>query len=315
MDPSHSLTFGQRCINFGKRQIRDFKRRPKTKYQQSLIDRGWYDLSARSQLPMIFIGGCGRSGTTLLREMLNRHPNIFCGPETSMFGLPFWPNNISKMWNIEEGEIFTQVSQAPNLAVFAEQFYLDQSNKAGKKRSADKTPNNIRVIGKMLTWFPNSRFIHIVRDGRDVACSLRHHPKQKIIDGKIVPSHINRPISECAARWLNDTSSGLAYRSHPRYCEIKYEDLVQSSVPVLKKLCEFIDEDYTDEMLEPSAIGQDSMDIGRLVNNQNSKDKVSTTSMGRWSRDLSSDEKRDFMNVAGELLITMGYVEDHSWAK
>ncbi len=114
---------------------------------------------------------------------------------------------------------------------------------------------------------------------------------------------------------MNDTSSGLAYRSHPRYCEIKYEDLVQSSVPVLKKLCEFIDEDYTDEMLEPSAIGQDSMDIGRLVNNQNSKDKVSTTSMGRWSRDLSSDEKRDFMNVAGELLITMGYVEDHSWAK
>tara|TARA_B110000503_G_C7093676_1_gene390548 strand:- start:452 stop:1399 length:948 start_codon:yes stop_codon:yes gene_type:complete len=314
MESNHSLTFGQRCINFGKRQVRDFKRWPKQKYQRTLVDRGWYDLSARSEMPMIFIGGCGRSGTTLLREMLNRHPNIFCGPETSMFGLPFWPDNISKMWNIDEQKIFHQAQQADNLVEFAEQFYLSQSELAAKVRSVDKTPNNIRVIDKILTWFPNSRFIHIVRDGRDVACSLRHHPKQKIVDGNIVPSEINRPISDCATRWLTDTSSGLVYRNHPRYCEVRYEDLVTNSASTLKKVCGFINEVYTDEMLEPNAGQSDDMDVGRLVNNQNSKDKISAKSVGRWSQDMSSEEKRDFNDVAGELLIAMGYAEDHSWA-
>ena len=314
MEPSHSLTFGRRCINFSKRQVRDFKRRPKLKYQRTLVDRGWYDLSARSEMPMIFIGGCGRSGTTLLREMLNRHPNIFCGPETSMFGLPFWPENISKMWNIDEQKILNQAEKADNLVEFAEQFYLSQSEQAGKARSADKTPNNIRVINKILTWFPNSQFIHIVRDGRDVACSLRHHPKQIIVDGKIVPSKINRPISECATRWLSDTSSGLVYRDHPRYYEVRYENLVNDSVPTLKALCEFINEVYNDEMLEPNSGQLDGMDVGRLVNNQNSKEKISTKSVGRWSQDLSPEEKRDFIDVAGELLIAMGYAEDHSWA-
>jgi hypothetical protein len=67
-------------------------------------------------------------------------------------------------------------------------------------------------------------------------------------------------------------------------------------------------------MLEPNAGQLDSMAVGRLVNNQNSKDEISVKSVGRWSQDLSPEEKRDFIDVAGELLITMEYAEDHSWA-
>lgn len=314
MQSRQSIPLGHRCINFTKRAIRDIKRRPQRKYQRALLDRNWYDLSARSDMPMIFIGGCGRSGTTLLREMLNRHRNIFCGPETSMFGLPFWPNNISKMWNIPEAEIASQASQAENLVDFAGQFYQSQSNAVEKLRAADKTPNNIRVIGKLLTWFPNSHFIHIIRDGRDVACSLRQHPKEKIIDGKIVPTDINRPITDCATRWLNDTSCGLVYRGHPRYQEVRYEDLVASPEASLNKLCEFICEDYQPQMLQPEASVADGMDIGRLVNNKNSKDKISNKRVGRWANNLTPQEKTDFVNVAGELLLSLGYVDDHLWA-
>jgi hypothetical protein len=263
---------------------------------------------------MIFIGGCGRSGTTVLREMLNRHPNIFCGPETSIFGLPFFPENISKMWNLETAAIYRQAAQSQSIVQFAEEFYSHHTQIAGKYRSADKTPNNIREIGKILTWFPKSCFVHIIRDGRDVVCSLRNHPKEKILDGKIVPSHINRPISECATRWLNDTSSGLVYRNHPRYYEIKYEDLVTRPEQSLRAVCEFISEDFCEDMLDPNATKADSMDVGRLVNNKNSKDIISTKSLGRWHQTLSAQEKSDFVDIAGELLITLGYVEDHLWA-
>jgi protein-tyrosine sulfotransferase len=313
MGVSKLSNFYERSLGFVRRQIREFKRRPARQYENALVKRNWYDLSARSELPIVFIGGCGRSGTTLLREILNRHSKLFCGPETSMFGMPFWPDNISKMWNLDEKTLKSSAQVTDNLVHFAEKFYIGQSSRAGKTRPADKTPNNIRVIGKLLTWFPNARFIHIIRDGRDVSCSLRNHPKEKIDKGKIVPALINRPIAECAQRWLSDTSSGLVYRAHPRYHELKYEDLVTDPETVLRELCEFLDEDYQPSMVDPSASRDDNMNVGRLVNNQNSKEKVSNRSLGRWRSDLTLDEKKDFDNVAGELLIALGYVDSKDW--
>jgi hypothetical protein len=50
-----------------------------------------------------------------------------------------------------------------------------------------------------------------------------------------------------------------------------------------------------------------------LVNNQNSKEKISTRSLGRWRNDLTEIERKDFDNVAGELLITLGYVGSKDW--
>ena len=315
MKPSYLKSFAKRLSSFSKRKVRDLQRRPQRRYQRLLIKRNWYDISVRSQMPMIFMGGCGRSGTTLLREMLNRHPKVFCGPETSMFGLPFWPNNIAKMWNIDESKIKYDAGRAQNLIQYADDFYSHHSAVMGKSRAADKTPNNIRVIGKLLTWFPKGLFIHVIRDGRDVVCSLRNHPKEKIVNGQIVANHISRPISECATRWLNDTSSGLAYRNHPRYYELRYEDLVVEPEATLRLLCEFIGEQFFEQMLDPQTAKGDNMDAGRLVNNHNSKDKISTQSIGRWQNGLGYKDRCDFIDVAGELLISLDYVKDHSWAK
>lgn len=315
MDLNYFASLTPRLRNFATRKIRDFSRRSQRRYQRSLISRDWYDLSARSEMPLIFMGGCGRSGTTLLREMINRHPNIFCGPETSMFGLPFWPNNIAKMWNIDEGTIKYEAERSRNLVQYAENFYSYHSSAMAKPRAADKTPNNVRVVGKLLTWFPKSLFVHVIRDGRDVACSLRNHPKEIIVNGQIVANHINRPISECATRWLNDTSSGLVYRNNPRYYEVRYEDLVTKPEITLRLLCEFIGETFSIQMLDPQSANTDSMDAGRLINNHNSNDKISTVSVGRWQKNLSYLERQDFIDVAGELLLSLGYVKDHSWVK
>ena len=68
-------------------------------------------------------------------------------------------------------------------------------------------------------------------------------------------------------------------------------------------------------MVDPSASKDDNMNAGRLVNNQNSKEKVSNRSLGRWRDDLTVDEKKDFDNVAGELLIALGYVDSRDWLK
>lgn len=296
-----------------KRLWRRFRRLSYDNYERSLKARGWYDLSARSSDNAIIIGGCGRSGTTLLREILDRHPRIFCGPETSMFGLPFWPPNIASFWELDETLLRQEVKSSSNLIRFAEAFYRKQAAQASKIRWADKTPNNVRAIEKILTWFPKASFIHIIRDGRDVVCSLRHHPKEKYVNGALVPNKTNNPIYVCATRWLRDTAKGLALRGHPRYLELKYEDLVMNPESEIRRLCDFIGEDFFPDMLDEKSASEKTMISGRLINNVNAAQPITPKSVGRWRKDLTRKERKEFVDVAGELLIAANYVEDHSW--
>jgi len=296
-----------------KRLLRRVRRYKATRYQRALHDRGWYDLSARSDYPAIFIGGCGRSGTTLLRELLNRHSRIFCGPETSFFGLPFGTRNIANMWGIAVNDLDSEVAKHENLVSFVEWFFDKQMTQAGKLRWADKTPNNVRAVSTILTQFPNARFVHLIRDGRDVACSLRNHPREKIINGKVIANRVNRPISQCAARWLHDTSAGLVYREHPRYIELNYEKLVEDPESSLKKLCDFIGEEFEPRMLDAGRPGGDEYSAGRFVNNPNSGDRIQRGSIGRWKNDLDTKERVEFDNIAGELLYMLHYIDDRKW--
>ena len=294
--------------------LRRFSRWPFNAYQRRLIERGWYDPSARCNDDVIFIGGCGRSGTTLFREMLNRHPRIACGPETSIFGLPFGVTNQAPAWSIDAAELEALAKQSRNLVEYAEWFFRKYLlEPQGKPRWADKTPNNVRAVSKLLTWFPRGKFIHMIRDGRDVACSLRHHPKEKIINGRPTRVQTDNPIEKCATRWLNDTSAGLAFRGHPLYLEVRYEDLVHEPEAELRRVCEFVGEEFDTVMLDPEPPRYAAMGAGRLVNNENVVQPVSSRSIGRWQRDLSPGERQVFVDIAGELLIVTGYVADHRW--
>ncbi|QOJ18789.1 MAG: sulfotransferase [Phycisphaeraceae bacterium] len=289
------------------------KRKRREAYQRSLMARGWYDPHARSEADAIFIGGCGRSGTTLFKQLLNRHSRLACGPETSLYGLPFNPANIGPYWDIPVRELERRARAHRNLITFADEFYEEFLRVEGKKRWADKTPNNVRVVMKLLTWYPRGRFIHVIRDGRDTVCSLRHHPKEKVVNGRIVPVKVNNPIAKCAQRWVDDTSDGLALRSHPRCLEVRYEELVAEPEQCVRRVCDFLGEPYEPAMLEPSATPKSSARTAQVLNNPNADNRISPQSVGRWRKELSPDERREFVSVAGELLIALGYVTDHSW--
>jgi hypothetical protein len=111
----------------------------------------WGSIPYVSESEPVIIGGCGRSGTTLLSAMIDAHPLFFCGPES---------------------------------------------------RWSEKTPGNVRVLDRIFEYFPRARFIHVIRDGRDVVCSTRTHPKFRVVDGKEVLTGILRPADECAERWV-----------------------------------------------------------------------------------------------------------------
>jgi len=163
----------------------------------------------------IIIGGCGRSGTTLLLSIISAHPEIFVFPkEIAVFS----------EWHNEK----------PRLDRFYRYILLNKIPD-NKKRWCEKTPANVRYFDKILSYFNNNvKLIHIIRDGRDVM--LSKHPKKP---GEYWVS---------PERWLNDVKAGLQFKDHPNVFTLKYENLILNYTEVVKNLCNFINENFTKEL-------------------------------------------------------------------
>lgn len=182
-----------------------------TKDRRQLYDQGQLDmLNMQSKKSPIVIGGCGRSGTTLLLSILGAHPNILAFEDElyAFYPLPF-----------RLPKLFDEISKHENKTW---------------QRWCEKTPKNVRVFSEIHNVFEGDvRLIHMVRDGRAVVCS--HHPND--------PSRYY--ISP--ERWVADVSAGLEFGNGALL--VHYEELVSEPKKTLKALCEFIGEELDERML------------------------------------------------------------------
>ena len=281
--------------------------------QQRFQRSAWYSAEDISEDPGVFIVGCGRSGTTLLREMLCRHSAFGGGPETLFFVKTLDPAHLSVLSKTPEADLRALRRRSRSVVAFAHEYYRSVAAREGKPRWVDKTPMHVRALPRILRSFPNARVIHVIRDGRDVVCSLRHHPRERVHRGRIVPFRINRPVAEGATRWVRDTGMGRALAGHPRLEELRYERLVTDPEGEMRRICRFLEEPFEPAMLDPDAAASAAARAGVLINNPNAVEVVSGAQTGRWKRDLSPAEARSVDRIAGELLIALGYACDHSW--
>ena len=270
--------------------------------------------AAPSTFDPIVLGGCGRSGTTLLRMMLDSHPRICCGPESSLFRRRAVDTRwLADRFGFRHDEVRAIHDAAPSRPAFIEGFAALCMRKAGKARWAEKTPRNISRIAEIFRWFPAARFVHVLRDGRDVACSLRTHPRHKVVDGKLVPTGAWKPIAGCARRWVRDIESSRPWWGDPRFMTVRYEDLVLDPRPSLERLMAFLGESWDEALLAHAAADSPFRDATRFAQNPEALGAVSTASLSRWQRDLDGRDKQIFKRIAGPLLIELGYAADDSW--
>src|SRR6188474_636842 len=114
----------------------------------------------------IVLGGCGRSGTTLLRMMLDSHRRICCGPESSLFRRrALDADALADRFGFPREAVRGIYAASRSRPAFIEGFAALCMRQAGKQRWAEKTPRNISRIGDVFRWFPDARFIHVLRDG------------------------------------------------------------------------------------------------------------------------------------------------------
>lgn len=262
----------------------------------------------------IFIIGCGRSGTTLLREVLDRHPSIASGPETQF--LRRMPNIkwISATWGIPPDEVRRRLASHTSIASFAGAFLRDYAASRNKPRWLDKTPGNVTELHWLLSSFPNARFIHVIRDGRDVVCSRQAFARHMVRGGQVVPKTNARDTSvrDEAAWWVQAVSSGLAFRDHPRLLEVRFEALLEDPQRIARAACSFLGEPFEPAMLDASSPPK-AAEPGRLHHTPNAADAIDKSRTGAWRTKMSSDDRVEFHRIAGALLMHLGYEPDDAW--
>ncbi len=152
----------------------------------------------RSATKLVAIGGCGRSGSTLLRHMLGAHSLIADGPESSLFlPVPLDLPDLSVRFDLPLDELQALERSSPGRGAFIDGFQALYLRKRGRRLWLDKTSRNVHCFRYIASRFPNAKLLHIVRDPRDTVCSLRTHPVVRKRDPSRGLTGWMNPLDEC----------------------------------------------------------------------------------------------------------------------
>ncbi len=188
--------------------------------------------------PPIFIVGCQRSGTTLLRLILDSHARISCGPETRF--LRDFAHITRDSWDRLSLYGFPKEYWHEKVAGLFDSFQSDYAQRRGKSRWADKTPLYALSLDYITELFPTCQVVHVIRDGRDVVAS--HRDRWGYVSALKATAKWPRYIA--AARAVG------AALPPGRYREVRYESLVTDTEGTLRSLLDFLGEAWDPAVLE-----------------------------------------------------------------
>jgi hypothetical protein len=289
--------------------------------------------------PAPFVVGVGRSGTTLLRMMLDAHPQLAIPPETHfvprLIGaaeawrvtperlLDVVVNDPHRRWGdfgISEEEYLERLREIPrvNQADPVRAFFRLYAEKVGKQRWGDKTPGYLSRMRRIKRTLPEARLVHVIRDGRDVALSWNRRLAQR--EGKEPV-----PVERLAQRWRRQITGAREDASAiGDYIEVHYEHLVLATEPTLRRVCEFIELPWEPVMLSyheraeerlqemardmpaadgrPARPGEERLRAHALTTEPPKRERVYS-----WREEMPEPDRGAFERVAGDLLAELGY--------
>ncbi len=274
---------------------------------ERLRQHRWRSAAYHSDERHIVMGGAPRSGTTLLRKLFDQHPEICAGAETKLFvPAAFNLQWLAESYGLPLSELEAMRAGASSQGAFIDAFAGRVRADSDKARWAEKTPQNIRNLDWILARFPQASVVHIIRDGRDVVCSMRQHPDWRWADGQWQKVLVPRSVERYAQRWLADTAMGMAWRDDPRYVEVRYEDLVADPAGLLRAICDGIGAPVDSAWLARVSQREQSLDVAH-TKRPDYEGAVSGASVGRWREDLSAAEQRKVERLCGPRLRQLGY--------
>lgn len=267
-----------------------------------------------------FVVGCPRSGTTLLRAMLDSHPDVCVPPENYFTTQLLWYRaDLERRDGVAVDHVLEVLRATPSFGQFGisvddldarwrehrpstiadatRDIYRIYAQRAGKAFVGDKTPHHVDHVEMLADTFGEARFVHLIRDGRDVAASLAaaHFGPDSLAGASFV--------------WRRHVLSGIVAGRRlgaARYAELRYEDLVDDPTGCVDVLCDFLGlrrdaamlsyHERADELLAPVAIDDHIQGIRRPV-----------TKTRDWRVDLSRNQVEVFEVLHRDMLAVLSY--------
>lgn len=286
--------------------------------------------------PFPVIVGCPRSGTSLLAVMLDAHPDLAMPPETAfvkhVVRLQGDATELARRfveivttdrapisnWSdfgLDADVLRTRVAAIVPFSVTAglRGFFDLYASAQGKQRAGEKTPDDTFLMREIDTMLPEARFIHVIRDPRDTVLSW-----QKTW---FAPS---RDPAVLGAGWRHHVETGRqSGAAVAHYVETRYEDLVRTPQRELRRLCEYLDLEYSPAMEDPSAQGAARIarlngrmhTSGRMISREdrttihrNLAQPPLAARAGAWRQEMSATDRATVERAASPLMQELGYV-------
>jgi len=283
---------------------------------------------------LLFVTGASRSGTTMLNRVLGAHEKILGMNELHFFGDIWNPADNSSLshddavrlaswilarqangiWGRGPGPVETQKAKdllrslsadMTGMAIYT-QVVASFATQAGKSIACEQTPRNVFYARHILEKQKNAKVIQLIRDPRAVIASQKNRWKRKKLGGtstpwsEVVRVWMNYHPYTMTKLWMKAADAGEALKQHPRFFQLRFEDLVSNPEMVIADLCQFVGVDFQAAMLEVPIVGSSQrQDQG--------KKGFSAESVDSWRKTLDPAELWTIEKTAGELMTRYGY--------
>lgn len=247
---------------------------------------------------LVFIGGAPRSGTTLVQNILDSHPNICGGPEF-IFLREIIDLRRKIHQNIKQeilADICSYQEADQKIGSLIENFFLPLANKNNCSLYSEKTPENILVFSELIELFPASSFIYVVRDPRAVVSSLLQVGKRAQAQGIRGIKYI-RNLKTAITHTQECLEQGFfSVRKTPeKILIIVYENLVTEPENETKKICKFLGIEWSKQMLKPGKfehIGEKAITKNEIWYEQKLYNRnPEANEINKWKNLLTSTQK------------------------
>lgn len=267
----------------------------------------------------IFVGGCARSGTTLLGAMLGAHSECLCVPESQFMiellrsynwnkdqvNMPYILSTIKNHWRfrvlwglvIEPASVSYEelIPSYPGLVEWLVKMYGKKVGKSNPRFWIDHTPLNIRYAATLSELFPEAKMIHLVRDGRGVASS-------------VIPLDWGpNTVTKAAHWWVEHVAYGLAVESsleENQIMRVRYEDMISNPEATLRELCSYLEIDYQPEIIKARGFKVPSYQSAEhaLIGKEPDRNRLNA-----WEKELTPRQVEIFEGLTFDFLRYLGY--------
>jgi hypothetical protein len=266
--------------------------------------------------PPVIVLGVGRSGTTLLRVMLDRNSRLAIPYETFFVpqlahrhghrpNLDQFLDDLGRLrtlydWGITPDDVRPRLREGMTTSEAIAAIFETYAERQGKLRWGDKTPLYMQQLPLLERLFPGALWVHLVRDGRDAALSFLELPEG--FAGKTWAQP--RTVAQFGARWRTEILAARRLGRHAgsRYLELRYEELVAEPEHWLRRVCEHAALSWEPEMLDHTR----PSDTAHMPEHRNLA-QPPTPGLRDWRSQMRRKDALAFEQVAGDVLRSAGY--------